>query len=51
MASKSQEGMLNNAYVLLPLMEIAQKELHPVAQLTYQELWEQFPSQSQKLCK
>jgi len=40
--------ILQNAFVLKPLAEIAPRELHPVEERTYAELWRDY-SRSQKL--
>jgi len=37
------------AFVLLPLSEVAENELHPVLNKTYGELWEAFNQSEQKL--
>ncbi len=41
--------ILVNAFVLLPLAEIAPNELHPVLRKTYAELWRDFPRADQRL--
>ncbi|OKY25276.1 2-amino-4-hydroxy-6-hydroxymethyldihydropteridine diphosphokinase [Thalassotalea sp. PP2-459] len=38
-----------NAFVLLPLSNIAPNEVHPQLQKTYQQLWQQYDKQYQKL--
>lgn len=40
--------VLQNAFVLLPLADIASDEKHPIAQKTYRELWASY-DRSQKL--
>ena len=40
--------ILKNAFVLLPLAEIAPNELHPVLRKSYQELWDAY-DKNQKL--
>jgi len=40
-----------NAFVLQPLAEIAPDLLHPCLGTNYQELWDAFPKQKQKLWK
>ena len=41
--------ILKNAFVLLPLSELAPDTLHPLEGKTYQQLWEAYPQASQKL--
>ena len=41
--------ILKNAFVLLPLSEIAGDYLHPVAGLSYGQLWQDYDKSSQKL--
>ncbi|WP_371186506.1 2-amino-4-hydroxy-6-hydroxymethyldihydropteridine diphosphokinase [Thalassotalea maritima] len=36
-----------NAYVLQPLAEIAPDDVHPVLELTYQQLWQQYDKSKQ----
>lgn len=43
--------ILTNAFVLQPLNDIAPNLLHPIANASYQQLWEAFPKQTQKLWK
>lgn len=38
-----------NAFVLLPLAEIAPDKIHPITQLTYQQMWQNFDKSSQCL--
>ncbi|MCG9711421.1 2-amino-4-hydroxy-6-hydroxymethyldihydropteridine diphosphokinase [Shewanella insulae] len=38
-----------NAFVLWPLAEIAPERVHPVAQLSYQTLWDNYDKSQQKL--
>lgn len=44
-----REEIIHNAFVLLPLAEIAPNVLHPQLQQTYQQLWQAFDQQSQQL--
>ena len=41
--------ILKNAFVLLPLSELAPNTLHPLEGKTYQQLWEAYDQASQKL--
>ncbi|WP_299597204.1 2-amino-4-hydroxy-6-hydroxymethyldihydropteridine diphosphokinase [uncultured Microbulbifer sp.] len=41
--------ILKNAFVLLPLSELAPDAIHPVLGKTYQQLWESYDQASQKL--
>ena len=41
--------ILSNAFVLLPLSEIAPNLTHPILKETYQTLWNEFPKTKQKL--
>jgi 2-amino-4-hydroxy-6-hydroxymethyldihydropteridine diphosphokinase len=41
--------ILNNAFVLLPLSELAPNLKHPIEHETYQALWDKFPKTKQKL--
>lgn len=38
-----------NAYVLLPLSEVAGFEVHPLTNKNYQQLWQEYDSDKQKL--
>ncbi|MBN8429286.1 2-amino-4-hydroxy-6-hydroxymethyldihydropteridine diphosphokinase [Microbulbifer salipaludis] len=44
-----RDEILKNAFVLLPLSELAPDTLHPVVGKTYQQLWEAYDQSSQKL--
>ncbi|MFT4927733.1 MAG: 2-amino-4-hydroxy-6-hydroxymethyldihydropteridine diphosphokinase [Phenylobacterium sp.] len=44
-----RDEITKNAFVLWPLAEIAPTERHPVSQLSYQQLWQQYDQQKQKL--
>jgi len=44
-----REEILDNAFVLSPLAEIAGEELHPGVKKTYRELWAAYDSATQKL--
>lgn len=44
-----REEILENAFVLWPLAEIAASELHPQAMQNYADLWESYDKASQKL--
>lgn len=41
--------ILKNAFVLLPLSELAPDTQHPLEKKTYQQLWEEYDQASQKL--
>ncbi|WP_444929494.1 2-amino-4-hydroxy-6-hydroxymethyldihydropteridine diphosphokinase [Microbulbifer sp. SSSA002] len=41
--------IVKNAFVLQPLAEIAPQVLHPLAQKTYRQLWDEYDQASQKL--
>ena len=41
--------IIENAFVLQPLAELAADLLHPVLNQSYQALWEQYPANKQKL--
>ncbi|WP_160151491.1 2-amino-4-hydroxy-6-hydroxymethyldihydropteridine diphosphokinase [Microbulbifer sp. ALW1] len=41
--------ILKNAFVLLPISELAPDILHPVADKTYLQLWDEYDQDSQKL--
>jgi 2-amino-4-hydroxy-6-hydroxymethyldihydropteridine diphosphokinase len=41
--------ILNNAFVLKPLSELAPKLKHPILEKTYQSLWKEYPQTKQKL--
>ncbi|TVP03685.1 2-amino-4-hydroxy-6-hydroxymethyldihydropteridine diphosphokinase [Shewanella algae] len=41
--------ILTNAFVLWPLAELAPQTKHPLAQLSYQVLWQEYDKASQKL--
>ncbi|TEW53908.1 2-amino-4-hydroxy-6-hydroxymethyldihydropteridine diphosphokinase [Psychromonas sp. RZ22] len=40
-----------NAFVLQPLAELAPTLIHPILAVTYQQLWQQYPTNKQKLWK
>ncbi|AQQ66552.1 2-amino-4-hydroxy-6-hydroxymethyldihydropteridine diphosphokinase [Microbulbifer agarilyticus] len=44
-----RDEILKNAFVLLPLSEVAPTDMHPVQGKTYQQLWEEYDQASQKL--
>lgn len=43
--------IIENAFVLQPLAELAPKIVHPVLNQSYQVLWEQYPANKQELWK
>ena len=47
--SLPRDEITKNAFVLLPLQELAPDELHPVLQVSYQELWHCYDQTSQAL--
>jgi len=44
-----REEITENAFVLLPLVDIAGSVLHPVLQVSYADLWRDYDKSSQKL--
>ncbi len=44
-----RDEILENAFVLCPLAEIAGEQKHPVTGQTYRSLWDEFDKSSQKL--
>lgn len=46
-----REEILENAFVLLPLAELAPAETHPATGRTYAELWQAYDQSRQKLWK
>ncbi|MDO3385300.1 2-amino-4-hydroxy-6-hydroxymethyldihydropteridine diphosphokinase [Gilvimarinus sp. SDUM040013] len=44
-----RDEITKNAFVLLPLSELAPEQRHPVAQKTYRSLWQEYDSAQQKL--
>ena len=44
-----RDEILKNAFVLQPLAEIAGTTLHPQERLSYQQLWQNFNKDKQKL--
>ena len=46
-----REEILENAFVLLPLSDIATHEVHPERGETFAQLWEEFDKTKQKLWK
>lgn len=50
-AQLPRDEILTSAFVLWPLAELAGNELHPVQQISYQQLWQAFDKHSQKLTK
>ena len=44
-----RDEITKNAFVLLPLADIAAGEKHPQLNVSYGELWQQFDQASQKL--
>ena len=47
--SLPRNEILKNAFVLLPLAEVAPKHQHPVEKKSYSELWNAFDQEKQKL--
>ncbi|MFT4822100.1 MAG: 2-amino-4-hydroxy-6-hydroxymethyldihydropteridine diphosphokinase [Halioglobus sp.] len=43
--------ILENAFVLQPLAELAPLLLHPQVEISYSQLWEEYDQGSQQLCK
>jgi 2-amino-4-hydroxy-6-hydroxymethyldihydropteridine diphosphokinase len=43
--------IIDNAFVLQPLAELAPELLHPILKQSYQTLWQQYPKNKQKLWK
>lgn len=43
--------IIENAFVLQPLAELAANLLHPILSISYQQLWKQYPANKQKLWK
>ncbi|SEA41349.1 2-amino-4-hydroxy-6-hydroxymethyldihydropteridine diphosphokinase [Microbulbifer marinus] len=41
--------ILKNAFVLLPLAELAPDAVHPLERITYRQLWDEYDQASQKL--
>ena len=46
-----REEILKNAFVLLPMAELAPDEVHPVTGMTYRALWDNYDKSRQKLWK
>lgn len=46
-----REEIVHNAFVLCPLAEIASHLVHPVLQVSYQQLWQNYDKQRQVLRK
>jgi 2-amino-4-hydroxy-6-hydroxymethyldihydropteridine diphosphokinase len=44
-----RDEITKNAFVLLPLSEIAAKQKHPVLNVSYEQLWQDFDKTSQRL--
>ena len=44
-----REEILKNAFVLLPLVDVAAEQLHPVLQRSYRDLWRDYDQNSQPL--
>ena len=47
--SLPRDEILKNAFVLIPLADVAGEDLHPLCQLSYRELADQFDRSQQKL--
>ena len=47
--SLPRSEIVEYAFVLAPLAEIAGQEIHPVANKTYRELWQSFDGRGQEL--
>ncbi|WP_199609427.1 2-amino-4-hydroxy-6-hydroxymethyldihydropteridine diphosphokinase [Flocculibacter collagenilyticus] len=46
-----RDEITKNAFVLLPLAEVAPNELHPTDKLSFSELWQAFDKNTQQLWK
>ncbi|MGJ8692981.1 MAG: 2-amino-4-hydroxy-6-hydroxymethyldihydropteridine diphosphokinase [Thalassotalea sp.] len=46
-----RDEITKNAFVLWPLAELAGDDVHPIAQLTYRQLWQQYDKNKQQLKK
>ena len=46
-----RDEITKNAFVLLPLADIAASDRHPVLKQTYQQMWQDYDQASQKLWK
>lgn len=46
-----REEILENAFVLCPLAELAPQKMHPVAQRSYESLWEEYDQAKQPLAR
>lgn len=46
-----RDEILENAFVLCPLAELAPEELHPVERRSYRDLWQDYDQSSQPLSK
>lgn len=44
-----REEITENAFVLLPLSQLAADQLHPIEKKSYKQLWEEFAQGSQRL--
>ena len=44
-----RDEIVNNAFVLLPMVDIAPEGAHPVLKKTYRQLWQDYDQASQKL--
>jgi 2-amino-4-hydroxy-6-hydroxymethyldihydropteridine diphosphokinase len=44
-----RDEITENAFVLLPLSDLAPESIHPLTDKTYQQLWQEYPKSQQKL--
>jgi 2-amino-4-hydroxy-6-hydroxymethyldihydropteridine diphosphokinase len=44
-----RDEITKNAFVLLPMVDVAPTDIHPLSQKSYQQLWDDYDQQSQAL--